>query len=227
MAAKKKVSTEGEVIDLAYPDFRVLTLEVVGNAPYVSNNFDEEALSEMREKQAMGSAAAKGQSRTKAKPPKDFQASYRGSLHHDNRGGTNYGVPATAFRAAIVRACSTEGIEMTRAKQCVFVLADGFDTSGKPIVLIHDREPVYFERYVRLANGAPDIKAAARFEPGWRCVLRLRYDAKQFTPRTIASLVMRAGIGIGVGAGRPFSTNSVGQGWGTFDIREDVPQAAE
>jgi len=50
-----------------------------------------------------------------------------------------------------------------------------------------------------------DIDFLARQTPG-------------FSGADIANLVLRAGIQVGIGEGRPFSKNSCGMGWGTFEI---------
>jgi len=81
---------------------------------------------------------------------------------------------------------------------------------------------------VNNANGSPDIRARGSWPPGWRCTLRIKYDADSFTPSTIANLIVRAGISIGVGAGRPFSSHSCGMGWGTFELYDkEEAEAAE
>jgi hypothetical protein len=50
----------------------------------------------------------------------------------------------------------------------------------------------------------------------------VRFDADQFTLRDIANLLLRAGMQVGVGEGRPDSKKSCGMGWGTFEIKEQA-----
>ena len=46
----------------------------------------------------------------------------------------------------------------------------------------------------------------------------MRYDADQFTAVDIANLMMRVGVQVGIGEGRPDSKTSTGMGWGTFEV---------
>jgi hypothetical protein len=56
------------------------------------------------------------------------------------------------------------------------------------------------------------------YDVGWTANLRIDFDADIFTGADIANLVLRAGVQVGIGEGRPFSKNSCGMGWGTFEI---------
>jgi hypothetical protein len=216
MAGRGKAAIKSETPDrivIKAPNFEVVELGIRGDAQLVSNNFSQEAIDQMKVEQEKGSQA-KGK---KSRERKDFEAGYQGSMHISEEGWA--GIPATAFRAAMIRACSTCGIEMTKAKMCFFILADGYERlRGTPLVKILQREPERFDAYVRNSNGSADIRARARWTRGWECVLRVRFDKDLFSAETVANLVERAGISVGVGAGRPFSTMSAGQGWGTFNV---------
>jgi hypothetical protein len=226
MAMKKKADVGG-IIEIKPPNFLIAEFEIIGTAPFVANKFAEEAKQQMRDAMALG-GKAKARKKAEERPPKDFQKDYEGSMHKA-KDADWYGIPATAFKAAIVRACSHVGIEMTRAKQCLFLVQDGFGEDGTtPLMRITHGKPEYFEAYVNNANGSPDIRARGSWPPGWRCTLRIKYDADSFTPSTIANLIVRAGISIGVGAGRPFSSHSCGMGWGTFELYDkEEAEAAE
>ena len=57
----------------------------------------------------------------------------------------------------------------------------------------------------------------------WKCKLRIRFDADQFTKEDIANLLARVGLQVGIGEGRPDSKKSAGMGWGLFELtNEDV-----
>jgi hypothetical protein len=56
------------------------------------------------------------------------------------------------------------------------------------------------------------------FDAGWTTTLRVTFDADLFTLTDITNLLMRAGMQVGVGEGRPSSKNGIGMGWGTFSI---------
>lgn len=213
MAFGKK--NEGlQQIVIKAPNFETVKFLLVGTAPYVCNNMTATAESAMRD--GMGPQVDKAAK--KKKPPKDFEADYLGSRHVDVAGGW-VGIPAAAIRAAMIRACSTCGVEMTKAKQCFFVEADGMDEKGRPLVKITKGKPEKFECTVKNANGSTDLRARARFSTGWEAAVRISFDADQFSPTTVGNLLMRAGISVGVGAGRPFSSSSAGCGWGTFTLK--------
>jgi hypothetical protein len=57
----------------------------------------------------------------------------------------------------------------------------------------------------------------------------LQFDGDFMSVDSAVNLLHRAGVNVGVGAGRPFSKMSAGQGWGTFEIRPDfvVPVPTE
>lgn len=232
MAFGKKTETQ---IVIKAPEFTILQLPIVGTAPFVSNAFGYEAQEMMKAEQLLGSEGSKKKKaqENKAKPPKDFEKGFHESMHQaisDEVGKELlkkdywYGIPSTSFKAALVRACCVCGVEMTKAKMCMFVMSDGFESDGTPLVKITKGQPVRFDKYVRLANGKPDIRARGRWDTGWEANLRVRFDASLMTKDTIVNLVVRAGISVGVGAGRPFSTASVGQGWGTFEVSRDFTQ---
>lgn len=219
MAAAKKQATE---IKITAPNFQILNATVKGTAPYVSNNFSGEAQEMMQSAQEAGATAKTG---GKKRDPKDFDKAFEGSLHKSEKGW--YGIPATAFRNALIRACAVAGVEMTKAKMCVFIEADGYEEGrGTPLVQITKGKPVKFIAPARNANGSIDLRSRGKFEPGWEASLRVRFDADLFTSEMIANLINRAGISVGVGAGRPFSKDSAGVGWGTFEIRDSVRKSA-
>ena len=108
---------------------------------------------------------------------------------------------------------------MTRAKLSLFVLADGFDEVDRtPLFAFTKGEPHYFEAAVRNADLSVDLRARPMWDAGWQALLRVRFDAGQFTIDDVAALVMRVGEQVGLGEGRPDSKKSAGCGWGTFTI---------
>jgi hypothetical protein len=54
----------------------------------------------------------------------------------------------------------------------------------------------------------------------WKVDLKVQYDNSMFSKTDIANLVMRAGMQVGIGEGRPDSKKSTGMGWGTFRIED-------
>ena len=170
--AKKTAVVMGPAVIKA-PNFKLFEAKIVGTACFVSNNFSEEARTQLAE--GMANPVEKTQTKKK-RDPKNFQKEYEGSLHqaHEDASGesaTWYGIPATSFRAALIRACSLVGLEMTKAKMTINVLPDGFEKDGKPLVRISKGKPVKFEAYVRNSNGSPDIRSRGQFAKGWECTL--------------------------------------------------------
>jgi len=225
--AKAKASTNGHVNRIAdvlpqangtvetkisAPNFKTVELVLRGTAPYVQLAFGEKARNVMREKQAAGSTAKKG----KKREAKDFDAAFEEALHRSREGWC--GIPAGAIRNAMVAACSIVDFHMTKAKKAIFIEADGFDAAeGTPLVRING-EPRHVEHCVRNATGVADIRVRAMYDEGWTATIRVRFDADMFTVADVANLVMRAGLQVGIGEGRPSSKNSCGMGWGTFEV---------
>jgi hypothetical protein len=202
-------------IKISPPNIQTAAFRLIGTAPYVQNRFGAKARGLMHDKQAAGSTA-KSSTRRSAK---DFKAAYEDAMHKTCEGWC--GIPAPAFRNACITACCVAGFAMTRAKLAVFVLADGFDKDdGTPLVKITKGKPEYTEMAVKNDSGVCDLRARPMWREGWECVLRLRYDADMFTVSDIANLVLRAGMQVGVGEGRPASKNSCGMGWGLFQIAD-------
>lgn len=204
-----------EQVTISAPNFQTAIMTIVGRAPLVMNRFSSKAKQQMRETQEAGSVAKKG----KKREPKDFQGMYEGAKHISSDGWC--GIPAAGFRSAMISACRLVGFQMTRAKLSFFIEADGFDKEdGIPLVKITKGKPEYFESCVRLETGVVDIHARPMWREGWEAIIRVRYDADQFSSADIANLLLRAGLQVGICEGRPDSKKSNGMGWGVFDIKE-------
>ena len=196
-------------IVIAAPNFRSVELTITGTAPFVSNNFSQEALDMMRIRTIVKSGN-KGK-----REPKDYMADYEGSKHVSVDGWL--GISCSAFRKGAISACRIVGFKMTVAKLSIFIRPDGFDKhSGEPLVRIVG-EPRMAEHAVRLATGVASIKARAMFDE-WSAKIVVDYDGDQFGLTDIYNLFSRLGLQVGVGAGRPDSKDSAGMGWGTFRI---------
>ena len=198
---------------ISAPNFKVATFLITGTADYVANKFSQEARDAMRAKQESGAQAKKGTKRE----PKDFEKAYRGAMHCFADG--NAGIPATCFRQAMISACRIVGFKMTLAKLALFVEADGVDVDdGSPLVRITKGMPRCVNSYVRNETGVADIRPRPHWAPGWEAMLRIKYDGDLFTATDVENLLLRVGLQVGIGAGRPDSKESAGQGWGTFSV---------
>jgi hypothetical protein len=182
----------------------------------VVNRFSQKAMSILQQSQELGSV-----SKTKKKrAPKDFEALYQDARHICADGDWD-GVAAPAFRNGSISACRVADFTMTRAKLALFVVADGHDQDGMPIVRIHaDQPPEMWICPTRNANGSFDLRARPRWRPGWWIWLNIDYDAGVFSAEDVVNLIHRVGCQVGIGEGRPDSKDSCGLGLGLFRIVE-------
>ena len=202
-----------EVIRVSRPKLREAVIPIRGISPYVQHAFSEKQRKQMEATQAAGQQA-KGK---KVRVPKDFMAVYEAAKHVSQDGW--HGIPAPAFRNAMISACRLVGIVMTRAKLSVFVEADGIDRGdGTPLVRIQG-EPRIHEATVRNETGVADIRWRPMWEQ-WSADVRVTWDEDQFSATDVMNLMLRAGMQVGIGEGRPDSPNSNGLGWGRFEIIE-------
>jgi len=213
MAKKAEKKKDEKTLTISAPKLIRMPFKIRGISPYVQNKFSQKVLEQMRAAQEAGSTAKKG----KKKDPKDFQALYEGSMHISTEGW--YGIPAPAFRNALVSACRLVGFKMTLGKMSVFTEADGFDRDdGTPLVKITKGKPHYHEYPVKNASGVADIRPRAMWEPGWEATVTVRFDGDQFTEEDVANLLMRVGLQVGIGEGRHDSRMGTGMGWGEFEL---------
>lgn len=211
-----------ERLAIPYPNMKMAEFHLVGTSPYVQHAFSEKARKELVRTQELGSEQAKKTKRKK--DPKDFHQQYLDAMHKSTEGW--YGMPAPGFRNAMISACRTVGFTMTQAKLCLFVEADGLDADdGTGLVRIIKGEPEYHEAAVRLATGVVDVRARPMWRE-WEAILRVKYDADQFTAQDVANLVLRVGIQVGIGEGRHDSKKSAGMGWGQFTFKEATGEQA-
>jgi len=201
-------------VTISEPNIKYMKINILGTAPYVQNKFSAKAREMMKAKQEAGSTAKKGAKRD----AKDFQQCYKDAMHIMEDGSP--GMPAPAFRNAMISACRVCGFQMTKAKLAVFIMADGFDADdGTPLVKITKGEPHYSEMAVRNETGVCDIRPRPMWNPGWEAVVTVRFDGDMFTETDIINLMLRVGMQVGIGEGRPDSKKSCGMGWGLFDIK--------
>lgn len=206
------VGDEGRSVQIKPPRFEVATVTIRGDAPLVLNRFSNKAQQQIRETQEAGQQARKGRKRE----AKNFDEAYENARHVATDGWD--GIPASAFRNMMISACRTVGFKMTLAKLSVFVVADGFDNDGTPLVRISKGAPQMHVAPARNANGGMDLRARPMWKQGWEAKVTIRWDADQFSAEDIVNLLARGGMQVGVGEGRPDSRMSAGSGWGTFEV---------
>lgn len=216
MAKQTKTAEATETtkaISIKAPDIRTVALKIVGTSPMVQCKFSEKAKRKIADTQT-GVIKSSGK---KVREKRDFDDDFRAAQHVSEEGWI--GIPASAFRKAMVDACRLTSLKMTLAKMSIFIESDGLDkTEGTPLVKITKGKPELHMAHTRNATGVVDLRARPMWKPGWEAVVRVRYDADQFSDRDVANLMMRVGAQVGIGEGRAFSRESCGQGWGFFAI---------
>ena len=214
--AASREATEGGVLTVTAPNFKVATAHIIGTSPLMVHRFHAKAI--LMAKHQAGSRVNKGKT---DKAPRNFEAEYEAARYRDKKAGWD-GFNAASIRGALISACRTAGIKMTQMKLAAFIEADGMDEEGTPLVRIYG-EPVMDIRYARNETGVVDLRARPRFD-GWHATLRIRFDADMIAFSDLANLLMRAGQQVGIGEGRPDSRKSAGIGYGLFDVVGELPK---
>ena len=126
------------------------------------------------------------------------------------------GVPATAFKAAIVHAARLfDGVTQVALRQTIIVDGDDRDDRGDALVAIDYDTLIMREDTPRNANGVPDLRYRPQYWP-WRATLKIHTIEGQINDEmSVVRLVNAAGIG-GVGEWRPTSPKSATGTYGTF-----------
>jgi len=212
MAAKKKADapTLGHI---PAPNFQQRTFLIEGTAPYVQCKFSQKVKDDLEKKHKEGSTAVG----KKKREPRDFEEEYREAMHRGQRG--EHGIPASAFRNAMISACRTVNFQMTRAKLAVFIETDIFDKAdGTPLIPITSGNPTMAMHNTRTQTGVVNLRARPMWSPGWQAKVTIRWDADMFSANDVQNLLTRVGMQVGVGEGRPDSKQSTGMGWGLFRV---------
>ena len=205
-------------IQLQRIERQIVTVPIVGVTPLIQHKFSEKAKNMMREKQMGGTVRAKKE----AKNPEEeaLQATYW------IEEGKTAGIPAVAFKAAIVRACKAfDGLAMTDARTLFYV--HGVPVADDVLVPIENAEMTMREDTPRVGMGVADLRYRNQFWP-WAATLRIEYPPTQIDHTSVLALVEEAGHG-GIGEWRPSSPKSNTGIYGQFridDTREVMVEGA-
>jgi hypothetical protein len=212
MAAVDTKKPKAPVVVIKAPSMQTAVFNLRGTAPYVQARFTAKAMQAMMSKMQQDSAASRGKKKREAR---DFDADFHNAMHVSADGWC--GIPAGAFRQAMVSACRLVGFQMTLAKLSLFIAADGIDkVDGVPLVKIVGT-PERIDMAVRNKARTPDIRVRPMWRE-WSARVVVSYDADQFSREDVANLMLRVGLQVGIGEGRPDSRDSTGLGWGTFEL---------
>jgi hypothetical protein len=211
-------------VRISAPNLMTAVFDLTSDAPYMQARFSAKAATKIRVSQEAGSPQGK-----KTRTKRDFEDDCLSAQYISTEGW--HGIPAGAFRTAMIDCCRLVNYKMTFAKLSVFVEADGFDKiDGTPLVRLMPPngnktfEPETNIGGVRNANGSLDLRARPMWRH-WKAALRVRYDADQFTLDDVSNLLARVGKQCGIGEGRPNSRKSTGIGFGLFSLKHQKHSA--
>lgn len=206
---------EEKYLSIAPPNMKIVKFTLHGTSPLMVSAFTKKAIDKMKAVHEAGTVA-KGK---KIREKRDFESDFKEAFHRSTDGWA--GMPAGAFRTAMVDACRLVGYAMTKAKLAVFIEKDGLDSVTQvPLVKITG-EPRPWQNSIkpeRNDDGSMDLRCRPVWETWSIEDFRVRFDADQFHIEDVANLLMRAGQQVGVGEGRPNSRNSTGIGFGLWDV---------
>jgi len=189
------------------------TFHLEGVTPLIIHQWSEKAKREMMEKG--GPAKAK-----RIKPQRDPDADFneaRYLLNQPREDAHTDGIPAVAFKAAIVQAARAfEGVTMTALKQFIYV-------EGEPPEMLVPiiGKPQRREDMVRVGKGlnkTADLRWRPEYWP-WAVNLVVRWPSAMFEKESILTLLDAAGQG-GVGEWRPTAPQSMTGIFGQFRVVE-------
>jgi hypothetical protein len=216
MPTTKRAAVNGEgtaaaaisTLNLERIQDQLIEVPIVGITPVIPHKWTEKALRMMREKQMGGQGATRSK-----REPKDPQEEAEQSCYWLPDGTP--GMPATAFKSAIVEASRYyDGVTMTALKRIIFVEGEGPDVLVRIIGEQHLREDT-----PRNSGGTADLRYRYAFSP-WSAILRVRFVPQVVPAKSVINLVDAAGRG-GVGDWRPGSPKSNTGIFGTFRIDDE------
>lgn len=209
--AKSKEKTEHILIKPV--NIQTLPIKLIGTSPLVIHRFSIKTKNEMLEKMKLGSVNNSKKSKHEAL---DTEAKFNEARYFSKQGWD--GFPAHSLRCAAISACRLVGFKMTIAKMSIFVLQDDWDATEPHIPLCKiNGKAEKLEMIARVDNGAPYVTVRPVYH-NWSSLVKIRFDADQFSASDVANLIARVGVQVGLCEGRPDSKNSAGMGWGTFKI---------
>lgn len=215
MATKEKVAENGAgaaLLGTELPKIALAPLELVtahvpirGVTPVIPHKWSEKALRMMRE----------AQSGSKVKPKHDPKVPLdeaEGACYYMDDGFTP-GIPATAFKAALVGASRLfQGLTLVAAKQAFIITGQGLDQ----LIEVEDYERSIREDTPRNSNGSPDLRYRYQYWP-WSVTVPVTYLKSQVDLPSVLALLNAAGLG-GVGDWRPSAPKSLTGTFGRFEI---------
>lgn len=212
-AESRPSATDGGAIVIPKPEILQIEARIRGLTPLMIAKFSQKAIVEIEE-----SYAGKPKNKKKEYDPKTESD----LLRHVSTEGWD-GFHAASVRGAMISACrNVKTAKMTEMKQAIFVIADGHDDKGTPLVKIDCEDRSIHNGTVRLANGTAAVRNRPIY-PTWAATVRLQVFAGLLSSESAVNLLALAGRFCGIGEWRPSSKESTTGSFGTFEIDPSVP----
>ncbi|MGI8483538.1 MAG: hypothetical protein ACR2OU_04670 [Thermomicrobiales bacterium] len=183
-------------ITIPAPDIRQASFHLVGTSPLICHAWSEKAKTMMLNKQMKKASPGK-----EAKNP---EQDYLDSLYPLPDGG--YGFPSIGFKASMVRAGTYLDQKMTFLRGTFHV--NGMRTPEGDDLIPIIGEPRMREDMVKIQM-TTDIRYRGEFWP-WEAELPIRFNSRSISEEQLASLLVQAGFGTGIGEWRPEKNGSFG-----------------
>lgn len=219
MAKKvKQESGESLQVTIAAPNYKTAVFCIRGVEPYVQERFSDKARRQIEEDQSRGSVRS-----PKKREPRKPEEDCEGATYRPVKGDWKYGaVPVTHIKMAMINTIrNIPGITMTAAKQMFWIVPDGFDKDGTPLIKMTKGNSRMFQQPVRNSNGRCDLRYRPMWDAGWEATVKVQFNADVLGVESITSILIHAGMECGIGAGRKASRQCAGCGWGSFEVITD------
>lgn len=206
--------SKATAIELPPLAIQTLQVPIIGDSPLITHAWSEKALRQMADKQQKKATAGR--------EAKDPWADFCGSLYWLSERpekpteaeveAGRFGIPAIAFKAAAVTACTSIGsITKVAARQAFHVEGEFVEIIGPP--------PSMREDVARVGMGTADLRYRGEFKP-WSAVLTVKFNANLMSASQVVNLFQTAGFAVGVGEWRPERDGP----YGRFHVAADGEQ---
>jgi len=206
---------QANVVKLVIPKVvvKVLEVEIRGTSTLIIRAWDQKTAQMLADKQ-------EGKRAVKSRENKSKEEIFNGARYIAEDGWD--GIPAGAFRAAMINAVSCANIprnefNMTQAKMAIFIIPDGIDkVSKRDLVRIYGKPEIY--SVMQPTSGGGPYMSHRPMYRNWSCKLRIKFNAGKIDEQGCLNLLTLAGAFVGVGEHRPSSPESKTGSNGLFEI---------
>jgi hypothetical protein len=206
MVRKAKVEAQTQQVEIQALVMKSLDVDIIGVSPFLSHKFSDYAIKKMEDKQNK-----KTVEKTARLP---IEEEVEGCIHRRADGSVGY--PVSAFKNGMREAAPyLEGVNMKLLGGVQVVSPD-----GDSLVKI-DYDKMEIQKDIgRIEKKTPNIVYRPRFV-GWRCKIRVIYNASQISAQQIVALVNLAGFNRGIGDWRPGAPKNPGS-CGIYKVKSGI-----